>query len=119
MKEVGRIVLDRKTFQEEYYQEPVVIHPHRGNESTPLNDVIELAFFPPHFYGYSLARKDWCKFYIDNIREVEWNPKSFDSLVIGDGQKHVLRALVSSHPFPEDARDQTQQKGKGMFYLSV
>jgi hypothetical protein len=79
--------------------------------------MIESILCPPFVYGYSLARKDWCKFYVDNISDVQWKEKAFDSLVIGDSQKLVLRALVSSHMYSGSARDQTQQKGKGLVIL--
>ena len=72
---------------------------------------------PPFTYGYSLARKKWCKFYVENIQEVTWKRNAFDELILGDRQKQVLRALVSSHSFPTNARDQMQQKGKGLVLL--
>ena len=76
-----------------------------------------LMLCPPFAYGYSLARKEWCRFYVDNIKEVNWKPNAFDELILGDRQKDVLRALVSSHSFPANARDETQQKGKGLVML--
>jgi pantothenate kinase-related protein Tda10 len=68
-------------------------------------------------YGFSLGRKEWCKFYIDQIHEVEWNKNLFNSLVVGDSQKLLLQALVTSHTFTDKARDQAQQKGKGLVIL--
>jgi SpoVK/Ycf46/Vps4 family AAA+-type ATPase len=51
------------------------------------------------------------------IREIDWNKNSFDSLVMDNSQKMLLQALVSSHAFPDNPRDQMQQKGKGLVIL--
>jgi len=67
--------------------------------------------------GYSLARKDWCRFYIDSISEIDWNSRAFEELVLAEERKSVLEALVTSHEFPSDVRDQTKQKGKGLVIL--
>jgi type II secretory ATPase GspE/PulE/Tfp pilus assembly ATPase PilB-like protein len=72
---------------------------------------------PPYVYGFSLSRKDWCKFSVDLLSEVNWNKKAFDNLILKDAQKLVLQALVTSHAFPDNARDQPLQKGKGLVIL--
>src|SRR5438034_8513820 len=107
-KEAGRVVLDRKTFQEENHLEQVAIN----SQGDP-----ECMLCPPFAFGFSLTRKEWCRFYIDDIHEVRWNESLVESLVIGDSQKLLLRALVTSHAFPDNARDQMQQKGRGLVIL--
>lgn len=67
--------------------------------------------------GYSLSRKTWCKFLIDNTSEVRWKPDVWERLILSAEQKEVLEALVSSHHFPANARDQPEQKGKGLVIL--
>lgn len=104
-------MLDRKTFEEDNYSEHVEIRPRSAD------DVLEPILCPPYAFGYSLTRKEWCRFYIDNIRNVEWKKNAFESLVLKANQKRVLQALVSSHAFPENARDEAQQKGKGLVVL--
>ncbi|KAH0563096.1 hypothetical protein GP486_002338 [Trichoglossum hirsutum] len=115
--ETGRVVIDRKTFQEENCLKEVALFSHEVDDASKPSDTPECMLCPPYVYGYSLARKDWCKFYIDNISSVQWKEKAFESLVMGESQKLVLRALVSSHTYPNNARDQTQQKGKGLVVL--
>ncbi|KAL9623850.1 MAG: hypothetical protein Q9160_001842 [Pyrenula sp. 1 TL-2023] len=107
--ETGRVVIDRKTFQEDNHLSQVSINP----DPKTLDKVL----CPPFVYGYSLARKEWCKFYIPHISEVKWKKDSFDSLVMKNNQKMLVQALVSSHNFPENPRDQRQQKGKGLVIL--
>lgn len=108
-KETGRVVIDRKTFQEDYHLSQVGIKP----STEPVDEVL----CPPFVYGFSLTRKDWCQFYLTKIHEVNWDKNRFDSLVMNGSQKTLLRALVSSHTFPDNPRDQMQQKGKGLVIL--
>jgi len=112
--ESGRVIIDRKTFQEENHLEQVAINPHRSDEENEHSSIMQC---PPFAYGFSLARKEWCRFYIDQIEAVKWDENLFNSLVIGNSQKLLLRALVTSHTFNDKARDQTQQKGKGLVIL--
>lgn len=107
--ETGRVVIDRKTFQEDYHLSQVSI--------SPDPDTLDKLLCPPFVFGYSLARKEWCKFYIPQISEIQWRKDSFDSLILKKNQKVLVQALVSSHNFPENPRDQMQQKGKGLVIL--
>ncbi|KAK8135727.1 P-loop containing nucleoside triphosphate hydrolase protein [Apiospora sp. TS-2023a] len=87
--EAGRVVLDRKTFREEQAKTQ----------------------------GYSLSKKCWCQFYVDSIGEVAWQPDAWDKLILGNKEKLVLRSLVTSHQYSDQARDQMLQKGKGLVML--
>lgn len=106
-QETGRVLLDRKTFQEEQYDSQVSIKVAKP----------ELILCPPFAIGYSLIRKDWCRFFIDKMKDVEWKQSMWDSLILSPTQKKVLQALVTSHTFPDNARDQPEQKGKGLVIL--
>lgn len=106
-QETGRVVLDRKTFQEEQYLSQVAIKKAE----------LELLLCPPYAVGYSLSRKEWCRFFVDRLNNVEWKPNIWDSLILSRTQKTVLQALVTSHSFPDNARDQPEQKGKGLVIL--
>lgn len=108
-KETGRVVIDRKTFQEDNHLSQVGIKPD--------SETLDKRLCPPFVYGFSLARKEWCRFYLTLIHEVDWKKNSIDSLVMKDSQKTLLQALVSSHAFPDNPRDQMQQKGKGLVIL--
>ncbi|KAI1476957.1 P-loop containing nucleoside triphosphate hydrolase protein [Daldinia eschscholtzii] len=105
--ETGRIVLDRKTFGEE---QPL-------GKSQVKKAYTEPVYCPPYTLGYSLGRKQWCRFFVDNIRNVEWDANAWDSLVLPDKEKHLLRALISSHAYSKNVRDSMQQKGKGLVIL--
>ena len=74
---------------------------------------------PPYALGYSLARKDWCRFYVDHISDISWDKSAMASLVLQEQRKSVLEALVLSHAFPDSStvRDDARQKGKGLVIL--
>ncbi|KAI1082904.1 P-loop containing nucleoside triphosphate hydrolase protein [Whalleya microplaca] len=105
--ETGRVVLDRKTFGEE---EIMAKTPVTKMDPEPL-------YCPPYTHGYSLSRKNWCRFFVDKIDDIKWNPQAWESLILPDKEKDLLRALVSKHQFSENPRDAMQQKGKGLVIL--
>ena len=72
---------------------------------------------PPFTLGYALDRKVWCRFFIDNLESINWLPDPMDSLILPNTQKRILRALVHSHIFPAQARDEWGLKGKGLVVL--
>lgn len=70
----------------------------------------------PVVYGFAFSEKLWLEFSVSSIKEIEWNETAFDSLVLPDGQKSIVKALVESHKY-EAARtidDVVQGKGKGL-----
>ncbi|KAH7140403.1 P-loop containing nucleoside triphosphate hydrolase protein [Dactylonectria estremocensis] len=106
--ETGRIVLDRKTFEEDNFQSHIKIQ----EQEQP-----EIMLCPPYSVGYSLDRKEWCRYLVENLREVAWKNDAWSSLILDDGQKSILEALVTSHRYPENSRNQPEQKGKGLVIL--
>ncbi|KAK9418246.1 putative P-loop containing nucleoside triphosphate hydrolase protein [Seiridium unicorne] len=105
--EVGRVVLDRKTFQEDHFSDQVGV---ARAEPEPL-------LCPPFTIGYSLGKKQWSRFFVDNLSNMSWKENAWESLILDDEQKNMVQALVSSHQYPEDARNQAEQKGKGLVIL--
>lgn len=47
--------------------------------------------------GPSLTRITTEMFYVDNIRDVEWNPDPFSTLVLPDGYKDLVLSFVEAH----------------------
>ncbi|KAI0540401.1 P-loop containing nucleoside triphosphate hydrolase protein [Xylaria digitata] len=105
--ETGRVVIDKATFQEDHASKtPGIVRA----EPEPM-------FCPPFVIGYSLAKKEWCRFLVTNLSPVKWKDDAWDKLILEEEQKLVLQALVTSHSYPENARDQPEQKGKGLVVL--
>ncbi|KAJ5106985.1 ATPase AAA-type core [Penicillium angulare] len=105
--ELGRVVFDRKTFQEDQY----------SNGARTRAGKVDPLLCPPYEYGFSLSRKEWGRFLIDRMHEVEWKEDVWQSLIIADRQKLVLQSLVTSHVVSGNARDQASQKGRGLVVL--
>jgi hypothetical protein len=108
--ESGRVVIDRKTYQEDHYA---------GSQYAKTNDITDKdrLLCPPFVYGFSVSRKEWCRFYVDSISETTWKKDAFKSLILPEKQLNIINALVSSHVFPDDARNESEQKGKGLVAL--
>ncbi|KAJ3573820.1 hypothetical protein NPX13_g4567 [Xylaria arbuscula] len=105
--ETGRVILDKATFKQDY----------PGKSPSISKAQAERAFCPPFVHGYSLAKKEWCRFLVSNLSPVNWKKDAWDKLILEEEQKLVLQALVTSHAYPENARDQPEQKGKGLVIL--
>ena len=101
------MIVDKKTFRQEQRCKQVDV---KLAEPEPL-------LCPPYTVGYSLGRKFWCRFFVDRLSRVHWKKDTWDTLVLSDKQKLVLQALVTSHRYPSNARDQPDQKGKGLVIL--
>ncbi|KAF2968106.1 hypothetical protein GQX73_g5410 [Xylaria multiplex] len=105
--ETGRVILDRKTFGQEQQLSHIKI---KLAEPKPW-------LCPPYTLGFSLSRKRWAHLLVENIHDAGWIPNTWDSLVLPEKEKALLRSLVISHQYSDNPRDQTQQKGKGLVIL--
>ncbi|KAJ7577792.1 P-loop containing nucleoside triphosphate hydrolase protein [Mycena floridula] len=79
------------------------------------SEVIEddYAIICPIMLGFSLGMKCWGGFAMSHLREVEWNDSAFDSLVLGEKQKKLIRGLVFQHSLPENDLFDNVIKNKG------
>ncbi|MCJ1433403.1 hypothetical protein MMC27_002763 [Xylographa pallens] len=127
----GRVVVDKKTFYEDFADQSEAVEATEAPATDAQNvylqssaalsaddtDYTNPMLCPPFTLGYSLDRKVWCRLFIDNLQSVNWLPDPMDSLILPDTQKRLLRALVHSHIFPAQARDEWGLKGKGLVIL--
>lgn len=57
------------------------------------------------------------EFPVNNVKEIQWNESAFDSLVLPDAQKDIVRALVETHTHAKDngtIDDVIAGKGRGL-----
>lgn len=129
----GRIVIDPKTFNEEARakKEEVSADDDKDDDKekeekkpstlevrqTDLEDELDPRLCPSYVYGFSFEKKEWCKFFVDLLSEVDWRPNALDSLILPAPQKRLLQGLVTGHQFPDKARDVHGLKGKGLVIL--
>lgn len=59
----------------------------------------ELLIASPVVLGFAFSEKLWLEFTVSGINDIDWNEGAFDSLVLPDNQKSIVKALVESHTF--------------------
>jgi AAA+ superfamily predicted ATPase len=61
--------------------------------------------------------KEWCKFFVNNLKPVVWKDDPMETLILPNAQRRLIKSLVTSHRFPDQARDESALKGKGLIML--
>lgn len=76
----------------------------------------ELLIASPVVLGFAFSEKLWLEFSVSGISDIVWNEEAFESLVLPDNQKSIVKALVESHTFhaAQNIDDVIQGKGKGL-----
>ncbi|KAL9074861.1 MAG: hypothetical protein Q9161_001999 [Pseudevernia consocians] len=89
-----------------------------GQEATMEREFTEEEFLiaSPVVLGFAFSEKLWLEFSVSGINEIDWNEGAFDSLVLPDNQKAIVKALVESHTFEASRNidDVIQGKGRGL-----
>lgn len=70
----------------------------------------------PVVLGFAFAEKLWLEFTVSGVKDIVWNEGAYDSLVLEDNTKAIVKALVESHKYhpAESIDDVIQGKGKGL-----
>ena len=102
--------------KDEYWQLLTIIATLNMSDNMVEKD-LDPRLCPSYVYGFSLEKKEWCKFYVDSLSEVDWKPDALDSLILPMPQKRLLKGLVTGHKYPDRARDEVGLKGKGLVVL--
>ncbi|KAL2847660.1 P-loop containing nucleoside triphosphate hydrolase protein [Aspergillus pseudodeflectus] len=98
------------------------------NPDTPLPSTIsdtltdeQHLIATPIVRGYSLSNKQWLEFYLDGVKDIVWNSKAFDSLVLPHVQqdlKQLILAFANAQSKKRKAFDDVVQgKGLGIIML--
>lgn len=76
----------------------------------------QLLLASPVVLGFAFSEKLWLELTVSGVKDIEWNEGAFDSLVLPDNQKSIVKALVESHTFhaAQNIEDVIQGKGKGL-----
>ncbi|KAF4340625.1 TOB3 (member of AAA-ATPase family) [Fusarium beomiforme] len=87
------------------------------NQRAPLTEE-QLIMTSPMVRGYALKNKRWMEFFIDDVAEIKFNDKAFDSLVLPADQKELILAFAQSQvKFKNVFDDIISGKGKGIIML--
>lgn len=70
----------------------------------------------PVVLGFSFSEKLWLELAVSGVKDIKWNDKAWDSLVLGDDTKDLVKALVESRTWyaASTIDDVIQGKGKGL-----
>ncbi|KAL7626245.1 hypothetical protein AAE478_003015 [Parahypoxylon ruwenzoriense] len=68
--------------------------------------------------GYAFSVKKFLEFLVDSVSPIEWNTRCFDDLVLDQGTKKTVQAVVSTHSSNRDGFDDIV-KGKGQGLVCV
>lgn len=69
--------------------------------------------------GFSLELKRWGIFLVDQIKEVPYNEKAFQNLVLSEKKKKLISSLVGQEDLEwgNEFDDLIKGKGKGFIFL--
>ncbi|KAJ5773144.1 hypothetical protein N7457_008040 [Penicillium paradoxum] len=75
----------------------------------------------PVLRGYALKEKQWMEIFVDNVKEIVWDTKAFDSLVLPHAQQDLKRLILGFARAQSSRRDTfddvIQGKGRGVIML--
>ncbi|KAL6706966.1 hypothetical protein ACN47E_004916 [Coniothyrium glycines] len=84
---------------------------------TPLTTEQKL-ICTPILRGYSLKNKLWLNFFVNCVKEIEWQKDAFDRLVLPKNTKDLILGFTESQRQYRDTFDDViEGKGKGMIIL--
>ena len=72
-----------------------------GQDGTVKREFTEEEFLiaSPVVLGFAFSEKLWLELTVSGINNIDWNEGAYDSLVLPDNQKAIVKALVQSHTF--------------------
>lgn len=75
----------------------------------------------PILRGYSLNSKRWLEFYVDGVKDIVWNSRAFESLVLPPAQQNLKKLILGFAKARSknlgDFDDVVQGKGRGIITL--
>ena len=92
-----------------------------GQEPTVEREFTEEEFLiaSPVVLGFAFSEKLWLEFSVSGIKDIDWNEGAFNSLVLPDNQKAIVRALVESHTFEASRNIDDVIQGTHFFHASA
>ncbi|KAI2615922.1 hypothetical protein GGR54DRAFT_255090 [Hypoxylon sp. NC1633] len=72
---------------------------------------------PTTLNGFNMQKKEWVSLQVGLIEDVTWNEEAFRLLVIDEGTKELVKAVVTNQLHEEDQADMIRGKGNGLFIL--
>ncbi|KND91654.1 ATPase family AAA domain-containing protein 3B [Tolypocladium ophioglossoides CBS 100239] len=90
-------------------------------EETPAEALPDLSeedylIASPVVFGFAFSEKQWLEFSVSGVKDIKWNVKAWESLVLEPETKDLIQALVQSRKYhaAQTIDDVIQGKGKGL-----
>ena len=78
----------------------------------------ELLLAVPFVRGYAMKAKTWFQLFVDQISPIKFNENAFQSLVLDDGHKKLIKAMCETQRAHKNSFDDIiAGKGRGMVML--
>jgi hypothetical protein len=117
------VIIDRQTFdafnasEKERFAIHSILKP-RGGSRFPLLSEDDYLICDHRVAGFSLARRRWCRFKVDDLSEIGYDVGAFEALLLPKEQKDMIKCLVKIHAGGQTGFDDViTGKGKGMTFL--
>jgi SpoVK/Ycf46/Vps4 family AAA+-type ATPase len=93
--------------------------PQEEKEALPVFTDEEYLIASPVVLGFAFTEKLWLEFTVSGVKDIVWNEGAYESLVLEENTKEIVKALVVSHKYhpTESIDDIIQGKGKGLVTL--
>ena len=110
IRSVGRIMVDISTYDQ------FKSNRRRGEETSQktLHDS-QYWMADAHVWGFSLSTKQWGRFQVETVSEIDFRKNAFDQLVMPAEKKQLVKALVSDNN--RGFADIISGKGGGCIFL--
>lgn len=97
-------------------KEPETKETDEKKKPLPVFTDEEYLIASPVVLGFAFGEKLWLEFTVSGIKEIVWNDGAYESLVLENNTKDIVKALVESHKYnaAESIDDVIQGKGKGL-----
>ncbi|PYI16413.1 P-loop containing nucleoside triphosphate hydrolase protein [Aspergillus violaceofuscus CBS 115571] len=118
VREHGRVMIDPAGYRRNYYNKSHGWETEVTGLSTSVTDEHRL-LATPLVRGFSLRKKEWRAFLVDDVEDIVWNKDAFESLVLPRGQQDLKKLILAvARAQPRNSFDDVVQgKGQGVILL--
>ncbi|PNP50397.1 hypothetical protein THARTR1_08924 [Trichoderma harzianum] len=123
----SRFMIDIATYKQMHRNQDNELEQHSPNrEELPIkllsedNPMLGDNFFlclPTSIAGFNMQTKEWINLNVHYIEDVVWNTEAFEFLVIDQGTKSMIQAVVTNQLHASQNTDLIRGKGNGLFIL--
>ncbi|KAL6799935.1 P-loop containing nucleoside triphosphate hydrolase protein [Trichoderma sp. SZMC 28012] len=123
----SRFMIDIATYKQMHRNQDNEAEQHSSDrEELPIkllsedNPMLGDSFFlclPTSIAGFNMQTKEWINLNVHYIEDVVWNTEAFEFLVIDQGTKSMIQAVVTNQLHASQNTDLIRGKGNGLFIL--